>query len=166
MGDGRKNTRSYNYVLTVHKAKNLSKIYQKQKSLGSTPARTLSHRITARSIPAVPLPVTDWSGLHCLSAPETASKLLCTGGRRLKPSLVLLSPLRIESAFLPIMKPISRPEQRLEVSGNYRSPHKKAGASRICIVSSLAIHVWGPIVMTLWLRCCKAKFIDQRLPGD
>lgn len=75
MGDGRKNTRSYNYVLTVHKAKNLSKIYQKQKSLGSTPARTLSHRITARSIPAVPLPVTDWSGLHCLSAPETASKL-------------------------------------------------------------------------------------------
>lgn len=79
---------------------------------------------------------------------------------------MLLSPLRIESAFLPIMKPIPSPEQRLEVSGNCRSHHKKAKASTIYTVSSLAIHVWGPKVMTLWLRCCKAKLIDQRLPGD
>lgn len=95
-----------------------------------------------------------------------ANCLLCTGGRKLKPSLVLLSSLRIESAFFPIKKPIPSPEERLEVSGNYRSHHKQAGTSRIYSVSSLDIHVWGPRVMTLRFRCCKAKFIDQTLPGN
>lgn len=84
-----------------------------------------------------------------------AAWLLCTDGRQLKPSLVLLSPLRIESASLSIMKLIPSPEQRLEASGKYRSRHKKAGASIIYIVSSLAIYVWGPKVMTSWLRCYK-----------
>lgn len=113
-----------------------------------------------------PLPVTDWIRTALFIKQLPANCLLCTGGRKLKPSLVLLSPLRIESAFLPIMKPIPSPEQRLEVAGSCRSHHKKAEASTIYPISSLAIHVWGPKVMTLWLRCCKAKLIDQRLPGD
>lgn len=73
------------------------------------------------------------------------------------------------------MKPIPSPEQRLEVSGKYRSHHKKAGASIIYIVSSLAIYVWGPKVMMSWLRCYKQGQIHgpetpwrlaRRLPGS